>query len=63
MSHANIVLQAEPKPKKARSGLYLDQDLYDSVKGIAVRSGLSYNETVIELIKAGIAANTNNKEH
>lgn len=56
MSHANIVLQSDPKPKKARAGLYLDQDLYDSVKGIAERSGMSYNETIIELIKAGIKA-------
>lgn len=62
MSLSSIVLQAQ-KPKKARSGLYLDQDLYEAVKGIAERSGMSYNETMIELIKAGLAANTNNKEH
>jgi len=54
MENSNIVLQAEPKPQKARAGLYLDKELHEAVKGIAARSGISYNETVIELIKAGI---------
>lgn len=42
------------KPLKTRSGIYLDKDLHDQVKSVAKHNGLSYNETVILLIKRGL---------
>lgn len=48
-----VKLKSE-KPEKTRSGLYLDKDLHEQVKGVASDNGLSYNETLILLIKRGL---------
>lgn len=42
------------KPVKIRSGLYLDRLLHEQVKEVAASNGLSYNETIILLIKRGL---------
>lgn len=52
---AHLKLKSE-KPEKTRSGLYLDRELYDQVKRTAAHNGMSYNETLILLIKRGIEA-------
>lgn len=53
--HHNIILPTV-RPKKVRAGLYLDKELSESIKEIARRSDISYNEAFIELVKAGIDA-------
>lgn len=50
---SKIKLKSE-KPQKTRSGLYLDKDLHDQVKSVAEHNGLSYNETLVLLIKRGL---------
>lgn len=48
-----IKLKSE-RPEKTRSGIYLDKELHDRVKSVAKHNSLSYNETVILLIKRGL---------
>lgn len=48
-----IKLKTE-KPQKTRSGLYLDKTLHEKVKETAEHNGLSYNETLVLLIKRGL---------
>lgn len=48
-----IKLKTE-KPQKTRSGLYLDKTLHEQVKETAEHNGLSYNETLVLLIKRGL---------
>lgn len=42
------------RPEKTRSGIYLDRELHEQVKSVAKHNSLSYNETVILLIKRGL---------
>jgi hypothetical protein len=49
----SLKLKSE-KTEKTRSGLYLDKELHEKVKSVAVLNGLSYNETLILLIKRGL---------
>lgn len=53
MTH--IKLKSE-KPEKTRSGLYLDKELHEQVKNTAEHNSLSYNETLVLLIKRGLEA-------
>lgn len=41
---------------KIRTGLYIDEPLFDQIKDIAERSEISVNETFILLMKQGINA-------
>ena len=50
-----VKLKSE-KPQKTRSGLYLDKELHLKVKQVAEHNQLSYNETLVLLIKRGLEA-------